>query len=275
MSDAQPVTRDVRQVPVHRGQSVRLVDAPADSFAARNLNDEQVYRVGSVGRDHVGLWRVRLMEKPGFSFLRDMFEVVTTVENPDYTGIVGERQKMRAQLAKYAWKAPSFSECSVSRITVNCKTGERTVEKIEPSKPLGAIEEKPLPPSPAERCAASDAERRATEWRIKDLYRRNMQSGGPEVSAVFAAVTEATGVSAQDLVGPRRAKHLFQPRFVVYWLLVKLRGDLSLPAIGRAMNRDHSSIKHGFEKLELNQNTPPYKDWLAHPAIVRLVEGER
>ncbi len=66
------------------------------------------------------------------------------------------------------------------------------------------------------------------------------------VQAVLAAVAEAFGVDAQDLVGRARRKDLAGPRAAAMALCRELT-DLSLPAIGRVFaGRDHTTVLHAL-----------------------------
>lgn len=199
----------------------------------------------------------------------------------DYTGVIEENRNMRAFLDRFVRKAPKLADHVESRITVDLKSGERTVEKIAQRVAAIAMQDESLKARVVKRTeeildeAVEGAARRAAEWRIRDIARR-VGTEGPTIPAILKAVTEATGKSAKDIVGPRRSQNLFQPRFLAYWLLKHLRPDLSLPAIGKAMNRDHTSVMHGVARFIKFKDEPPYSDWLAHPAVVALLErGER
>lgn len=195
----------------------------------------------------------------------------------DYTGVIEENRNMRAFLDRFVRKAPKLSDHVESRITVDLKSGERTVEKIAQRVAAIAMQDESLKARVVKRTeeildqAVEGAARRAAEWRMRDIARR-IASDGPSVPDILKVVTEATGKSAQDICSPRRTQDLFRPRFLTYWLMKTLRPDLSLPAIGRALNRDHTSVMHGLERFEALMTEPPYRDWLAHPAIVALLE---
>lgn len=184
---------------------------------------------------------------------------------------------MRAFLDRFVRKAPKLADHAESRITVDLKSGERTVEKIAQRVAADAMKDEALKARVARRAeeilsqAVEGAARRAAEHRMRDIVRA-IGEETPPVTDIFKAVTEATGRPAQDLVGPRRSQDLFQPRFLTYWLLKILRPDLSLPAIGKALNRDHTSVMHGLKRFEALMGEPPYRDWLAHPAVAALLE---
>jgi chromosomal replication initiation ATPase DnaA len=195
----------------------------------------------------------------------------------DYTGVIEENRNMRRFLDRFVRKAPKIADHAESRITVDLKSGERTVEKIAQRVAAVAMQDETLKARVVKRTeeilnqAVEGAARRAAEWRMRDITRRVMAEG-PSLPDIFKAITEATGKSAQDMVGPRRYRHLSRPRFLTYWLMKTLRSDLSFTAIGKALNRDHTTIMHGVEKFEEQMLDPPYRDWLAHPAIVALLE---
>lgn len=184
---------------------------------------------------------------------------------------------MRSFLNRFMRTAPKLSDHAEARITVDLKSGERTVEKIAQSVAAVAMQDEGLKARVIKRTeqildeAVEGAARRAAEWRMRDIARR-IGAEGPTVPEIFQAVTDATNKSAQDLVGPRRSQDLSRPRFLTYWLLKNLRPDLSLPTIGKAMKRDHTTVMHGIRRFEELMDQPPYRDWLAHPAVVALME---
>lgn len=195
----------------------------------------------------------------------------------DYTGVVEEGRNMRDFLNRFIRKAPRLADHDEARITVDLRSGERTVEKIAQRVAAVAMQDPALKARVVKRTeeildqAVEGAARRAAEWRMRDIARR-VAAEGPSLADIFKAVTEATGKGAQDLVGPRRSQDLFRPRFLLYWLLKNLRPDLSLMSIGKALNRDHTSVMHGVAQFDKLKDGQPYSDWLAHPAIVSLME---
>ena len=93
---------------------------------------------------------------------------------------------------------------------------------------------------------------------------------GPEILKILSAVAEATGCSIPEMVGPRRARLVTRPRQFAYHLVRALRPDLSLPAIGRAFNRDHTTIMQGLGVFDTMRDVAPATEWLEHPAIKAL-----
>jgi chromosomal replication initiation ATPase DnaA len=65
---------------------------------------------------------------------------------------------------------------------------------------------------------------------------------------ILNAVARANDVSPSLLIGPFRSKELVRARWQAMWLLRELL-DMSLPAIGRAVHRDHSTVLYGLRNL--------------------------
>ena len=116
------------------------------------------------------------------------------------------------------------------------------------------------------------------DW-LAEKIRRHARAMAPPptpeshtVAAILAAVTEATGYPADDLLGPRKTYPLVRARQMAYHLIRVLRADMSFPAIGRAMGgRDHTSIMHGLRRFDELQGAEPLASWMAHPAVVKLL----
>ena len=93
---------------------------------------------------------------------------------------------------------------------------------------------------------------------------------GPPVASILAAVAEATGRTVAELSGIQRSRPIAHSRQFGYFMVRALRPDLSLMAIGRIFNRDHSTVMYGLSAFEKMRETAPAKDWLEHPAIKAL-----
>lgn len=73
------------------------------------------------------------------------------------------------------------------------------------------------------------------------------------VREIIAAVSVDTGVPVADILGPRRTKHIVEARFQAIAEARKRRPDLSLPQLGRAFNRDHTSILSALRKMQCDK----------------------
>lgn len=66
---------------------------------------------------------------------------------------------------------------------------------------------------------------------------------------IIRVVATRHGVSVADIKGATRVFHIVAARQEAMVLVYKLRPDLSLPAIGRIFDRDHTTVLHAVRKL--------------------------
>lgn len=97
---------------------------------------------------------------------------------------------------------------------------------------------------------------------------------GPPVRDILALVAEVTGYTVEQLCGPWRQKPLSRARFLACWTIRQARLDLSLPAIGKALGRDHSTILNAVRVFERERDLPPFSGWLADARIIAMVGGK-
>lgn len=71
---------------------------------------------------------------------------------------------------------------------------------------------------------------------------------------VIQAVCEHFGVEEKELLGRGRSRHIAFPRQVSMYLMRK-DADVSLEEIGQALNRDHTTVLHGYRKIEDEMET--------------------
>jgi hypothetical protein len=69
---------------------------------------------------------------------------------------------------------------------------------------------------------------------------------GPRWKYVLRDVAKRHNLTIDQLIGPRRHRHLVTARIEAYHLLRGL--GYTLPQIGHRMNRDHTTILHGLTK---------------------------
>ncbi len=114
---------------------------------------------------------------------------------------------------------------------------------------------------------------RKTRERVAEIERMEMPEG-PAIGEVLVLVSDVTGCPVPDLVGPRRARNCAWPRFLAVHLLLVLRPDLSLPAIGRALgNRDHTTVMAARNKFYKICDEAPFTEWLADERIATVLSG--
>jgi chromosomal replication initiator protein len=74
-------------------------------------------------------------------------------------------------------------------------------------------------------------------------------SVGCDVPAIIKRVAAAFGVTERELLGASRLRGVLRPRQVAMYLVRELTG-LSLPRIGAAFARDHTTVLHACRKVE-------------------------
>jgi hypothetical protein len=77
------------------------------------------------------------------------------------------------------------------------------------------------------------------------------------LSAIVKAVGEHFGVGAKDLLGESRHASVIMPRQIVYYLAVRLMTHKSTTGIGRELDRDHSTLIHGKNKISKMRKEVP------------------
>ena len=78
---------------------------------------------------------------------------------------------------------------------------------------------------------------------LRDVDRRT------EIHMIIQCVADYYNVKPGDLVGPRRTQNITRPRQLAIYL-AKMMTTRSLPHIGRAFNRDHTTILYSIERVE-------------------------
>jgi chromosomal replication initiator protein len=70
-----------------------------------------------------------------------------------------------------------------------------------------------------------------------------------DVSAIVKRVAAAFGISEKEMLGTSRLRGVLRPRQVAMYLVRELT-RLSLPRIGAAFARDHTTVLHACRKVE-------------------------
>jgi chromosomal replication initiator protein len=74
-------------------------------------------------------------------------------------------------------------------------------------------------------------------------------SNGRDVAGIVKRVAAAFGVTERELLGPSRLRRVMVPRQVAMYLAREV-GGLSLPRLGAAFVRDHTTVLHACRKVE-------------------------
>ena len=76
------------------------------------------------------------------------------------------------------------------------------------------------------------------------------------IAAIIEAVSAETGVDIFEIKGPVRGQPIVLARHIAAHLAVKHTG-LSLPQIGRALNRDHSTVLYADRRVRERRKDSP------------------
>ena len=63
-------------------------------------------------------------------------------------------------------------------------------------------------------------------------------------------------ITTEDLIGRRKTQDIVWPRHIAMYLCRKLM-DISLPAVGKSFNRDHTTVIHSCEKISNELDSDP------------------
>lgn len=76
---------------------------------------------------------------------------------------------------------------------------------------------------------------------------RTVQTPGSIVSRIAADVAERTGVTTKDIYNGNRDRDVTDARQIVCWVASAV--GLKSTQIGRALNRDHSTVLHSIDRV--------------------------
>lgn len=139
---------------------------------------------------------------------------------PDQFGIVTAARERRLAFAKYI--KPCLPPIKSHRITVNCKTGEKTVETFRILQPL---------PKPA-------APKAPRVYVVRD----------ERVKAVIAAVCTAWEVDPSFITSLSRHHKAVLPRFACFRILRSYKWSLN--TIAKPFHRDHTTVMSGLVRAK-------------------------
>lgn len=88
------------------------------------------------------------------------------------------------------------------------------------------------------------------------------RSPSREVDQAIALVEDRTGVSPFEILGPYRYADVVHARHLAMWL-VRHRWSWSYPQIGKAFDRDHTSVMHAVSRIDgARRANPDLRRWL-------------
>lgn len=95
-----------------------------------------------------------------------------------------------------------------------------------------------------------------TREALSDVFSRGEAARVMTCDDVMRAVAEYYDVSVEDLKSNKRQRSISVPRQVSMYLCREVAGA-SLITIGKAFNRDHSTVMHGCDKVEEEMKVSP------------------
>lgn len=159
-------------------------------------------------------------------------------------------------------KPPVYDNAEVTKITVDCRTGERTVEKPLPTaETVNPFDRKIIPvdlryrnmPSiaaivgeqarianlilPPSTIAAKDTRNRPQHMKLRPTY----------AHAITQVCCQVWGVTFSRITAPGRERDVVRPRHAAIKIM-RDRGGVSYPEIAKYFGFDHSSVMYGYRK---------------------------
>ena len=95
----------------------------------------------------------------------------------------------------------------------------------------------------------------------------------PRLRQVVDAICYMNDIELHELMSNRREKRIVDARFIYYWIATKCC-DKSYSEIGRFINKDHSTVMHGFKKTKHKFLDPQWSKQL-HKTVTYLGLPER
>lgn len=202
------------------------------------------------------------------------------MQQTDEFGIV-TRARLRAALfsqrhpqleRRIKGQRPVYLNAKETHITVNCKTGERSFERIE--QPMPAPKPAPVArsvePQPAPGRASCPESKFNDYWKtdagknaLAMSERVNILSNRVRVGDIMAAVALVSGITVAQMCGASREQRFAHPRHLAMLLCRELRPDLSQPKVGYLFgNRDHTTVRHGeAESIIRIEASATHREW--------------
>ena len=87
-------------------------------------------------------------------------------------------------------------------------------------------------------------------WRTAPTYgvKLRLKATPRRMKEIIATVSRQTGVSAEDILSRKQHRHIVGARHLVMWIAHD-EANYSMPEIGRALNRDHTTVLSGIQKM--------------------------
>jgi chromosomal replication initiator protein len=151
-------------------------------------------------------------------------------------------------------------------------------QPVATQAPAGARQSEALVASPAQAKMIQSLQQDVAQLsaRLKAIVREDESPllVPSRIKSVMAAVAEYYDISLGDLLSSRRAREISRPRQVAMYLAKALTKH-SLPAIGRMLERDHTTVLHGCRQIEKLRLKDPELDTEIRELTDLLTAGEQ
>ncbi|MDD6316833.1 MAG: chromosomal replication initiator protein DnaA [Clostridia bacterium] len=162
--------------------------------------------------------------------------LITDIQPPD---LETRMAMVNSKAAKLGIQLPAdVTEYIASSITSNVRQLEGAVKKLAALHSIMA--------EPIDRALAQRA--------IKDIFKES-PGLNPTPQLILEEVSSFTGIPKDKILGKSKAKDIARARQIMVYLITQLT-DMSLPAIGRFIGRDHTTALYARDKIaeELDLN---------------------
>lgn len=97
-----------------------------------------------------------------------------------------------------------------------------------------------------------------------------------EIKLLEEAISQASGISIEDMLGRSRKPEIVDARHAVWFVAFRELG-YSSPELGIRYGRDHTSILHGVRKIEESDHAPKIIEGISrlYPGLLDRIRGPR
>ncbi|NTS31376.1 hypothetical protein HQ945_08935 [Phyllobacterium sp. BT25] len=108
------------------------------------------------------------------------------------------------------------------------------------------------------KATSAEVDDAAERWRLYTwLLNAEYNSDKPSGAAIVEFNARKHGLKVDDLKGDRRIRTIVEAKYDAIEDLHRKRPDLSLPEIGRLLNKDHTTVLHALRKRGLKYKPRP------------------
>jgi len=80
------------------------------------------------------------------------------------------------------------------------------------------------------------------------IYDPTVKTPRQRIDEIVGAIAGAHEVSPADIMGPTQVRRVVRARWAV-WRIMRDEYQMTLPQIGRAFGKDHTTVLHGLRRV--------------------------